>query len=165
MSKTFFREWEGRKIKTVWREPNEKLSGPITQATGFCFTSDNRILIIRKPGRAWHLPGGHPEDGESLIQTIKREVMEEASVELSDCHLIGYSEVFYPENPDEIEGEHYYQARLACKIKKINKLRTDPATGILFERKLVTPQEFLELIKWPDAKFLLEKSLKKIKEN
>ena len=161
----YTREWNGQTITTIWKGPNEiriNDNDPITQALGICFTNEGNILLIRKPEGRWHLPGGHPEKGEDLTQTVLREVTEEANVNLSKTQLLGFSEIFFPGNTDELEGEHYYQSRFACLISEINESKEDPATGITFERKFVTPIEFVEFIKWDDAKDLLDLALEEL---
>ncbi|MDQ3099233.1 MAG: NUDIX domain-containing protein [bacterium] len=51
---------------------------------------DHRILLIkRKDFGYWSIPGGMVELGESLEAAIKREVVEETSVVLTNCEYYG----------------------------------------------------------------------------
>jgi 8-oxo-dGTP diphosphatase len=49
----------------------------------------SKILLVRKsrgPYRgSWDLPGGRPVHGESIFQTLQREVMEETGIRLIDA--------------------------------------------------------------------------------
>ena len=161
--KEYVREWKGRQIRTRWISPDElpkDTESPITQASGICFTGEGKVLLIREKNGNWHLPGGKPEKGEDLKQTVSREILEEACVKIDKCSLMGFSEIFFPGNPNKSEGNHFFQARLACSISEADEMRPDPATGILFERKFVDPQEFRSHLKWQDADDLLSLGLK-----
>lgn len=140
-------------------ENYEKIS-PVTQVSGLCFTEDGKVLIVSsKPGK-WGIPGGKPEINESLEETLKRETMEESCVEIEKIKLLGFVKVHFEGNPNKNEGDDFYQARCFAIVKKINPIKTDPATGIKFSRKFVLPEEFIRYVKWPDAKHLISLALK-----
>ena len=54
------------------------------------------LLVHRTSPRAWELPGGHPDDGESIELTAIRETREETGIEvvvagrLADFHRTGF---------------------------------------------------------------------------
>ena len=156
--KLYRRKYNDRDIFTIWRPIDLEIK-PITQASGVCINNKGQILIIKAKDE-WHLPGGHPEKKESLEETLKREVLEEACVEIINCSLLGYSEIFFPENPNQKEGEHFFQVRFVAFISKILPLRPDPATGIIFERKFINPKDFTKYIRWQDAKELIDSCMK-----
>ena len=59
---------------------------------------EGRILCIRKtrgPYRGrYDLPGGTPEEGESLVETLKREMLEETGFQVSAIHQNTIRDVF-----------------------------------------------------------------------
>lgn len=52
---------------------------------------DHHILLVKKSRGPykdlWDLPGGRPNHGETILQTLQREVAEETSVQLIDATL------------------------------------------------------------------------------
>ncbi len=113
---------------------------PITQAYGVCVTEDKMIVIVNTP-YGWSLPGGSPEPGESIRQTLERELMEEVDIKISDAKLLGVQRV-------EQEGKTFYQSRWVCKVSEIFPQTPDPAEGKIRERKMVPEDKILDYVKW-----------------
>ncbi|KKR48418.1 MAG: hypothetical protein UT86_C0005G0002 [Candidatus Magasanikbacteria bacterium GW2011_GWC2_40_17] len=53
----------------------------------------------------WHLIGGGVDDGESLVDAIKREIKEEAGIEVEISRSLGFDEDYEPNKHGEIT--HY----------------------------------------------------------
>jgi len=157
--KTYERAINGNKVISILKKPEEIKSIKnlkVTQVTGICFTNNGDVMIIsNKPGK-WGLPGGKPENSETFKETLRREVKEEACIELGKVLPIAFLEIHFPQNPNKEEGELFYQARYATLIKNINKMTIDPATKTLFKRKFIKLKDFTQYIRWPEAQDLIE---------
>jgi 8-oxo-dGTP pyrophosphatase MutT (NUDIX family) len=69
-----------------------------TIVSALIFSKDGRLLMGRKdPSKggvypdAWHIPGGGVDDGETLLQTLEREVQEEVGIKISGCKVVPLS--------------------------------------------------------------------------
>ena len=73
--------------------PPRKNTPHFDVAAGVIFREDGKFLITRRPldgllGGLWEFPGGKQEKGETLPETLKREIMEEVAVEIRPNHLL-----------------------------------------------------------------------------
>ena len=69
----------------------------IVAVSGLIRHSDGKILLIRGPRRGWEFPGGQVEEGENLIEALRREIQEESGVTASIGSLVGvYSNIKVP---------------------------------------------------------------------
>ena len=126
--------------KMKWQEGFEITNQKYTQVSGYVFNDDNQLLIV-KNGNTWTVPGGHPEQGETCLDTLNRELMEEACVTLKDINYLGAVEVV--EN-----GETYYQLRYTAKV---NELRPFVQEWEIGERLFVDLNDLPKYIKWANG--------------
>ncbi len=157
--KKYFREINGVEVKSVFKREEEfKVDSNklVTQISGVCFTRFGEVLIISGRSGKWGIPGGKPEEGESFEETLRREVEEEANVLIESILPLGFLEINFPGNPNKLEGDLFYQGRFFAIITEIMEMDTDPATGKLFERKFISPEDFTKYINWQDAEDLIK---------
>jgi ADP-ribose pyrophosphatase YjhB (NUDIX family) len=68
-------------------------AGPAPTASALVLDSHGRVLLARRvgdPGAGlWDLPGGFVEEGEGALDTLRRELREEAGVEIEPLELVG----------------------------------------------------------------------------
>lgn len=138
----------GRDLTLIWHESGQIPEGhKISQVSAFCLDSKGRVLIIKNK-HGWGLPGGHPESGETTIESLKREIKEEADATINEnLSLIGYVEVIDPDN-DSIEGRNYLQLRFLCQLMELSDFKAEFETS---ERYLVKPEELPQYIDWMET--------------
>lgn len=64
-------------------------------------TDGQKLLIVRHKLRGWELPGGHKEEGETLVQTVAREVEEESGYSIQTPVPFGHQKFTYREPVNE----------------------------------------------------------------
>lgn len=138
--------FDGKEVTFTWipLESEDELSNyvPLTQAYAICYNSDGEALILDQKGDGtWTLPGGTVELGETTVQTLEREVMEEADIRITDVKLLGVQEV-------TSEKTTNYQTRYVAKIKELLPQTIDPAKGRIHERKFVQITQVNDYLKW-----------------
>lgn len=135
----------GRRYLIAWFDPPFRPPLEETrQALGICFTEDARIVLVTWNGRDWSLPGGTPELGETLDQTLTREVREEACARVLSSRYIGCQRV------EELDAERatYYQTRFWARVE-LEEFRPEHEMSA---RRLVAPEEFRAALFWGEEK-------------
>jgi len=131
------------------RDENINRHKPFAQVYGICFNKKDEILIIREPGcGGWSIPGGTPEGGETYLEALQRELLEEADVTVKKIWPLGVQKVTFPNNPNKKQGEVFYQYRCVCEIGEVLPQTMAPDKGFVFERKFVPADEITKWVKW-----------------
>lgn len=142
---------KGQDVTLTWIKSGDlKDFTPYFQVYGIVFNPADEILIIQDKGK-WKIPGGTPEAGETAIEALKRELVEEADVEIGDIFPLGAQRVDYPNNPNVKEGDLYYQLRFVCLVDKILPQTPDPDNGFIYPRRFVTASKITEYVNWGDV--------------
>lgn len=70
------------------------------ELTNICLLhKDGKYLLQNRVSSDWHgyaLPGGHVEPGESIVESVKREMLEETGLEIINPRLCGIKQ--FPKN-------------------------------------------------------------------
>lgn len=140
--------YKGTRVTNTWiRTGDIEKYSPITQVYGIVFNNKGEILVCRESKEGgWIIPGGHPEEGESIEETLRRELLEEVDVEIDDIKPLGVQKATFPDDPDKSKA--IYQVRCIAKVKKLNPQTPDPANGSTWERKFVSASKVTNYVKW-----------------
>lgn len=85
------------------------------------FNEKNETAIIDvRGGEYFKIPGGGVEAGESIEETVRRESMEEAGVEIEILDKLGEQEFIDPENENLIHHSNCFLARTIGESKNPN---------------------------------------------
>ena len=123
---------------------------PVKQVSGIVFDELGKLLISRStPTKNWGIAGGKPESSETLVDTLKRELLEEVNVKIKDTKLLGYIKVV--ENFDTNPSELYYQAKMFGIVDKVLDSKVDPASGNTYQRVFIPYKDLSMYISWGDV--------------
>ena len=145
-------------VNYTWHNSMVPSNLMVRQVYGIVFDNDFKVLL-RVENEKYKLAGGKPEEDETFEETLKREYIEEVNVELEECYYLGYLLV-------EENDSKYAQVRMIAKIKNINENHIDPATGIMYGRKLVDSNELKKYLNYPDeaGNMMIDDAINKAKE-
>lgn len=113
-----------------------------TQTYGVCFCDGKIITGYNKVDKAWGLIGGTIEKGETLEQTLRREIKEESNMEVLSYRPIGCQKAI-----DTRDDSFVYQLRYVCTVKPYGPFVSDPADAIT-EIKLIDPKDYKQYFDW-----------------
>lgn len=94
-------------------------------------TKDGRVLLRYKNGEP-RVTGGRFEEGEDMVEALKREVREEINCVIDKCDYLGYIEVekreYYDSIGVEVEDKDGKEAwaRMVARISEILPAEADP---------------------------------------
>lgn len=91
---------------------------------GFIKNKKGELLFVtsHKWKGIWSIPGGHVELGESLVEALKREVMEEVGLRVKVTRLLSIEEAIYPKQ--FIRKKHFIFFDFLCETDS-SRVRMD----------------------------------------
>ncbi len=111
----------------------------VTKAHAVCIRDGKMLLVYYASHDLWGIPGGTREIGESIEQTLMREIQEETNCEVVDYKPIAYQKIVSP------DGEVHYRLQYLCNIKPLGEFGVDPA-GFVNKITWIDYREFREYI-------------------
>ncbi|MEU6245689.1 NUDIX hydrolase [Streptomyces sp. NPDC047024] len=124
------------------RMPTAEEDKTVHQVWGWLTDPHGRVLVVLDANDAPSLPGGRPEPGESLTETLAREAMEEAAARHGKPTVLGFQKV------TEAGQTPYRQMRMAAPLLAIGPAAPDPDTGETYRRVLVPAAHANLLLGW-----------------
>ncbi len=96
----------------------------ILKAHAACFCEGKMLLVNHSEWDIWSIPGGTREHGESIEQTLAREIQEETNCCVVDYRPISYQKVMHP------DGGVHYRLQYVCNVVPIGEFESDPAGNV-----------------------------------
>ena len=118
---------------------------------------DGRVPLITSLmcEKEFNLPGGRTEPGETIEQTIAREMIEECNMRVIEWQPLGYQHLTEP------DGKQIFQFRVYAKLEKIGEFVNDPGDGVI-KNTIVNLSQVNSLIKYGEIGERMVKLAKKI---
>lgn len=129
---------------------------PIRVRASALIVQNNAILLVEfndENGLHYNLPGGGIETGETLIEAVKREAREEASVEIEVGDVAFLYEYAPFKNADKYGTVHSLTTIFECTLKEDEEPRISPTpdpnqTGV----KWIPLNELSQVILYPNIR-------------
>jgi len=84
-------ESAGQTWEVSWHPPDSVPDGVKHGSAGVCITPSGEVILVSGDGNHWDIPAGRPEGDESWEEALRREMTEEACVEVGDVRLLGFT--------------------------------------------------------------------------
>ncbi len=127
-----------------------------TQTYAVCFCGEKMVIVHHGKKDSWGLIGGTIEKGESLEETLKREIQEESNMKVVSFLPIGYQKII-----DTRDSTFAYQLRYVCTAIPYGEFISDPA-GSIDKIKLIDPKDCKKYFDWGEiGDRLIERGLEK----
>ncbi len=101
------------------------------------------VIVHQGIKDTWGLVGGTVEAGETLEETLIREIQEESNMKVLEMRPIGYQKVINLEGGEE----DFYQTRWFTRVEPYGPFEGDPDEKI-DKITLVDPQEYKKYFDW-----------------
>jgi len=150
--------WEGKPIRfELYLSSDFSGINGASQVYAFVLDSQNRLLLVSPEDKKWTLPGGTIEPDETYLETLKREVYEEAAVVIDEKTIKPF---FYQKVLEKNEKGEWaldtIQVRFVCRMTKQEKFVSDPG-GDTKNQIFVSISELNQYLLWGDTtKFIQE---------
>ena len=111
----------------------------LVSVAGLVTNDRGEILLVNSPWRGWEYPGGLIEPGETFEQALRREIREEAGVEIEILRFVGICK--------NVEKD-IVNIDFACRYVSGELTTSEESTEVIW----VAPEKAMEMITFPLTK-------------
>ncbi len=126
---------------------------PIPTVGGLISDDAGRVLLMRtnKWSNLWGIPGGKIEWGETSLDALRREVMEETGLSIADIEFVCVQDAVHP--PEFYKDAHFLLLNYTCRAPGIQTVRLNSEAQ---EFRWLTLEEAFQLPLNTPTRILLE---------
>ncbi|MBY6036433.1 NUDIX domain-containing protein [Fictibacillus nanhaiensis] len=133
-----------------------------------CLNENGQLLVVKKCGGPYKnrldLPGGTPEERESELETVVREVLEETGYTLSSAKRIGERCYEVPWNYKQWTFSHHTAVYYQCKVHETSKQKLadipdQDSIGALWAEVDHLQEEWCSPLVWEAVQYSIEKEI------
>lgn len=95
------------------------------KAHAVCLYKNKMLLVNHPEWDIWSVPGGTRDSNESIEETLKREILEEANCQVVDYQPIAYQKIISPRGK-----VYHYRLQYLCNVVPLGDFINDPAGNI-----------------------------------
>ena len=118
----------------------------LVSVAAMVYNDRGQILLVKSPWRGWEYPGGLIEPGETFEQALRREIREEAGVEVTPERFVGICK--------NVE-KNIVNIDFVCRYISGELTTSEESTEVIW----ATPEEAMEMITFPLTKKRLQNML------
>ena len=111
----------------------------LVSVAGLVTNDRGEILLVNSPWRGWEYPGGLIEPGETFEQALRREIREEAGVEIEILRFVGICK--------NVEKD-IVNIDFACRYISGELITSEESTEVIW----VAPEKAMDMITFPLTK-------------
>lgn len=122
------------------------------KSCGAVIFSNDKVLVIQQVKGHWGFPKGHVEQGETEVETAKREIKEETNLDVNINEEYRYVEHYSPAEGIEKDVIFFVAEKTGGEIKVQEEE--------VIQTEWLLPKEALERVTYVSSKRILEKIIK-----
>jgi putative hydrolase of HD superfamily len=119
------------------------------KAHAVCMHNGKMLIVNHPEWDIWSIPGGTRDDGESIEETLKREIQEETNCEVVHFTPISYQKIVSPDGK-----KCHYRLQYLCDVAPLGEFKSDVA-GNINKISWIEPSKFDEYIENKEFKKII----------
>ena len=127
------------------------------KAHAVCIHDGKMLIVNHLKWDIWSIPGGTREKGESIEETLKREVLEETNSQVMDYRPIAYQKIISPDG-----SKHHYRLQYLSNVLPLH----GDIVGSVHKIAWIEPKYFEEYIENKEfKKMIIRRAIEIIKNH
>jgi 8-oxo-dGTP pyrophosphatase MutT (NUDIX family) len=122
------------------------------KSCGAIIINEDKVLILQQVAGHWGFPKGHVEEGETEVETAKREIKEETNLDVEINDKLRYTEEYSPADGVKKEVVYFVAKKIGGEIK----VQEEEVNEIQW----LSYNEAMERLTYDNSKELLKKAWK-----